>query len=56
MKTAIEISFLIGAGIFAVGLWWLAPWLSLVITGLLIMLGAGVAYFNEPTKKPTKTS
>ena len=54
MKTAIEISFLFGAGMVAVGLWLLAPWLSLAIMGLLIMLSAGFAYFNEPAKPADK--
>ncbi len=49
MKTAIEISFLIGAGLLAVGLWMLAPWLSLSVTGLLVMAGASVAYTKEQT-------
>ena len=49
IKTAIEISFLIGAGLFAVGLWWLAPWVSLTVGGLLTMSGAMLAYANDHT-------
>ena len=47
MKTAIEISFLVGAGLLLTGLWLLAPWLSLTVTGLLMMAGASVAYTKE---------
>lgn len=50
MKSAIEISFLIGAGTFATGLWLLAPWLALSVVGLLTMAGAAVAYTKEPTE------
>ncbi len=47
MKTAIEISFLSGAALLAWGLWMLAPWVSLSVTGVLIMAGASAAYAKE---------
>ena len=49
MKAAIELSFMFGAGLLLTGLWLLAPWLSLTVTGALTMAGAAVAYAKEPT-------
>ena len=52
MKT-IEISFLVGIAILAVGLWMLAPWLAVTVVGLLVAASAALAHLNEPadTKK-----
>ncbi len=50
-----DILALFGFVLFATGLWWLAPWLSLSACGLTIMLIAGWMQLTVPEGKPVDT-
>lgn len=50
-----DIFALFGLVLFAIGLWWLAPWLSLAACGLIIMLIAGWMALTVPEGEPVDT-